>query len=174
MGEMYVDDTDLIVMRPDLRTGRKVYEEMQSAAWGLKGPTCYWWLIDYECNNGRWTYAAKVDWELVVTLPDGTSCTIDQVSCDTSMKMLGVWSCPSGIDNTHLRENVVTKMGTWIDQTRNGHLPSSLAWRSYRWKLWPGLRYGLATLGTPLCNLDSILGRQQFDVLPLLGVNPNI
>ena len=90
------------------------------------------------------------------------------------MKMMGVWSCPSGIDDTHLKENVTTKMETWIARTRNGRLPSSLAWRSYSWKLWPGLRYGLATLGTTLSALDSILGRQQFDVLPLLGVNRNI
>ena len=185
MGEMFVDDTDLIIMRPDLRTGREVYEELQSAAWnwginlnstggGLKGPKCYWWLIDYEYTNGSWQYMAKVDWELVVPLPDGTSCIVDQVSCDTSMKMLGVWSCPSGIDNTHLKENVVGKLETWITRTRNGRLPSSLAWRSYLWKLWPGLRYGLATLGTPIDMLDTILGRQQFEVLPLLGVNRNI
>ena len=185
MGEMFVDDTDLIITRPDLRTGREVYEELQSAAWnwgmnlnstggGLKGAKCYWWLIDYEYTNGSWNYAAKVDWELTVPLPDGTSCVIDQVPCDQSMKMLGVWSSPSGIDDTHLKENVTTKMETWIARTRNGRLPSSLAWRSYRWKLWPGLRYGLATLGTTLSALDSILGRQQFDALPLLGVNRNI
>ena len=185
MGEMFVDDTDLIVIRPDLCTGREVFDEMQSAVWnwgmnlnstggGLKGPKCYWWLIDYEYTNGSWNYKAKVDWELMIPLPDGTSCIVDQASCDTSMKMLGVWSCPSGIDNTHLKENVVGKMETWIIRTRNGRLPSSLAWRSYQWKLWPGLRYGLATLGNPIDTLDTILGRQQYEVLPFLGVNRNI
>lgn len=185
MGEMFVDDTDLIMMRPELRTGQEVYEELQSSAWnwginlnatggGLKGPKCYWWLVDYECVDGEWRYSASAEWELVVPLPDGSHCTIDQVAYDKSMKMLGVWSCPAGLDAVHLNENIVGKMVTWIDRTRNGHLPASLVWRSYKWKLWPGLRYGLATLGTPLAEVANILTRQDFDVLPLLGINRNI
>lgn len=185
MGEMFVDDTDLIVMRPDLRSGREVYEELQSATWnwginlnatggGLKGQKCYWWLVDYTFANGQWKYAATAEWEMVIPLPDGTSCSIEQIPCDKARKMLGVWSCPSGNDSTHLAENVVGKMVTWIERTKNGHLPASLVWRSYRWKLWPGLRYGLATLGTSLDEIGSILHRQQFDVLPLLGVNRNV
>ena len=185
MGEMFVDDTDLIVMRPDLRSGRAVYEELQSSAWnwginlnatggGLKGSKCYWWLVDYEWINGEWRYSAMVEWDLVIPLPDGTFCTIEQVAHDKSMKMLGVWSCPAGVDTVHLQEIVIGKMKTWIDRTRNGHLPATLVWRSYKWKLWPGLRYGLATLGTPLSEIGNILNRQEFDVLPLLGINRNI
>lgn len=88
--------------------------------------------------------------------------------------MLGVWSCPAGVDTVHLQEIVIGKMKTWIDRTRNGHLPATLVWRSYKWKLWPGLRYGLATLGTPLSEIGNILNRQEFDVLPLLRINRNI
>ena len=90
------------------------------------------------------------------------------------MKMLGVWSCPAGIDTVHLQENVVGRMATWIERTRNGRLPASLAWQSFRWKLWPGIRYGLATLGSSMADLDTVLQRQQFEVLPLLGINRNI
>jgi hypothetical protein len=185
MGEMFVDDTDLIVMRPDLRSGREVYEELQSATWnwginlnatggGLKGQKCYWWLVDYEFANGQWKYAATVEWDMVIPLPDGTCCNIEQISCDKAMKMLGVWSNPSGNDSAHLAENVEGRMVIWIERTKNGHLPPSLVWSLYRWNLWPGLRYGLATLGTTLDEIGSILHRQQFDVLPLLGVNRNV
>ena len=124
--------------------------------------------------DGTWKYTAKADWDLIIPLPDGSSCTIEQKDSDEAMKMLGVWSCLEGSDGKHLQEIVIGKMTTWITRTRNGHLAAKLAWISYKWKLWPGLRYGLATLETALDSLDSILGRQQFDVLPLLGVNRNI
>ena len=185
MGEMFVDDTDLIVMRPDLKTGEEVYQEMQSAVWnwgvnlnstggGLKGAKCYWWLIDYVCVDGGWRYAPKVEWELLVPLPDMSTYAIDQMECSTAMKMLGVWSCPAGDDSAHLEKVVGEKMKTWIQRTRNGHLPTSYAWKSYLWKLWPGLRYGLATLGTSLVDIEQALVRQQYELLPLLGVNRNI
>ena len=185
MGEMFVDDTDVIVLRPDLKTGKEVFDELESSAWnwginlnatggGLKGAKCYWWLIDYECVEGQWRYAAKVDWELFVPLPDGGTCSIEQVGCDKAMKMLGVWSCPAGGDMTHLEKIIEEKLTPWVQRTRNGHLPASLAWTSYKLKLWPGLRYGLATLGTSLEDLEGVLARQQFDILPLLGINRNI
>ena len=185
MGEMFMDDTDLIVMRPDLRTGEEVFDELQSSVWnwginlnatggGLKGPKCYWWLLDYECIDGRWKYTAKVEWDLCIPLPDGTSCIVDQKGSDEAMKMLGVWSCPAGLDGKHLEEIVIGKMDTWLARVRNGHLSAKLAWKAYKWKLWPGLRYGLATLGTRLYDLDGVLTKQQYEVLPLLGVNRNI
>ena len=185
MGEMFVDDTDLIVMRPELRTVEEVCAEMQSAVWnwgtnlnatggGLKGPKCYLWLIDYECVDGTWKYSVKVDWALSIPLPDGTSCLIDQKDSNEAMKMLGVWSCPEGLDATHLQGGVIEKMMTWINRTRNGHLPAKPAWISYKWKLWPGLQYGLATLCTRLAEVAGVLDKQQFEVLPLLGVNRNI
>ena len=65
-------------------------------------------------------------------------------------------------------------MHTWTNRTKNGHLPTKYAWVSYRFKLWPGLRYGLATLATPLAAAKELLRKEEQEMLPFLGINRNI
>jgi hypothetical protein len=57
---------------------------------------------------------------------------------------------------------------------RNGHLPAKLGWIAYRFKLWAGVRYGLAVLATPLLIAAEVLKKQNFQLLLLLGVNRNM
>jgi hypothetical protein len=57
---------------------------------------------------------------------------------------------------------------------KNGHLPARLGWVAYKFKLWPGVRYGLATLAMPLEAAQRAFQHVNFDVLPLLGVNQNL
>jgi hypothetical protein len=80
--------------------------------------------------------------------------------------MLGVWSSPDGSDNMHLNQVVVAKVSKWVNKIKNAHLPVHLVWKAYRHQLWPGVRYGLATLAnkkiwwTASCtNLSSICYR---------------
>ena len=56
----------------------------------------------------------------------------------------------------------------------NAHLPWGLAWMSYRLKLWPGIRYGIATLATPLKTAATLLDSWDFKMLSFLGVNRHI
>jgi hypothetical protein len=56
----------------------------------------------------------------------------------------------------------------------NGHLPVRLGWMVYRFKLWPGIRYGLATLAIPLTAARRVLLQENFHSLLFLGVNRNI
>ncbi len=51
------------------------------------------------------------------------------------------------------------------------HLPTYLAWKAYHYKLWPGIRYGLATLANNKEALDPLLHNLEFEMLPFLGVN---
>ena len=121
-----------------------------------------------------WNYAEMVNYELLVELPDGSRAPIKQINVHESEKMLGVYSCPAGDDTKHLEVRVLDKVATWTARTRNGHLPSKLAWVSYRFKLWPAIRYGLATLATPLAVAQDLLGVSYFHILSFLGVNRNI
>ena len=56
----------------------------------------------------------------------------------------------------------------------NGHLSARLGWIAYRFKLWPGIRYGLSTLAMPLRTAQNILQKENFLILPLLGINRNV
>jgi hypothetical protein len=75
----------------------------------------------------------------------------------TAKKALGVWSTVSGNDDKHLEENVTGRVGSWINRMRNGHLPARLGWMAYRFKLWPGIQYELATLAIPLTAAQRVL-----------------
>ncbi len=57
---------------------------------------------------------------------------------------------------------------------RNGHLPARLGWMVYRFKLWPGVRYSLATLAIPLTAAQRVLLQENFQSLLFLGVNRNV
>ena len=88
-GTMFVDDTDLVVMGPQLKTSLEVYHEMRASLymWGellnapcgaLKPEKCFWYLVDYECVKGEWRYTDKVDWLMYASQPDGLEEPISQ------------------------------------------------------------------------------------------------
>ena len=185
LGEMYVDDTDLIIMQPHYRTATDVKDDAQNSvdAWAnllistggsLNPEKCYWWMVDYTCINGEWNYAPQVEWTLTIPLPDGSQHHIAQQDVRESKKMLGIWSNPAGNDIKHLEEIIVKKYRTWLDRSKNGHLPASLNQKSYQFKLWPGMNYGLATLATPTRMVSNLVDRLDYEALPLLGVTRSI
>jgi len=124
--------------------------------------------------DGEWRYSDLVDWNLSIPLPNGDRKDITKANADEAKKMLGVWSCPTGNDKKHIETNVVGKYRTWVDRSRNGHLPTKLNWISYNFKLWPGMRYGLATLATPLASIRDTLRKLDYEALPLLGINRSV
>ena len=181
LGEMYVDDTDLTVMQPHYKSADDVREDAQklvdewahllnSTGGSLNPEKCYWWMADYVCIDGEWNYAPQVEWTLTIPLPDGSHHPIAQQDVRESKKMLGIWSNPAGNDQKHLDEVILKKYRTWMNRSKNGHLPTSLNWKSYLFKLWPGMNYGLATLATPTHMVVTILDKLDYDTLPLLGV----
>jgi hypothetical protein len=65
-------------------------------------------------------------------------------------------------------------MKQWASRIKNAHLPVHLVWKAYRYKLWPGVRYGIATLATPLSATTSLLHSLEFKILGSMGVNRHI
>jgi hypothetical protein len=185
LGEMYVDDTDLTIMQPHYKSAMDVREDAQNSVdmWAhllnstggsLNPEKCYWWLVDYVCIDGEWNYAPQVEWTLTIPLPDGSSHPIAQQDVREAKKMLGIWSSPSGNDKKHLDMVILKKYRTWVDRSKNGHLPTSFNWSSYLFKLWAALNYGLATLATPTHLVLNLLDRLDYEALPLLGVTRSI
>jgi hypothetical protein len=182
---MFVDDTDLIVTQPHFRHAEDVQQELQQSvdAWAnllistggsLNPDKCYWYMVDYICVDGEWNYCPTVEWEVTIPMPDGSRYPIAQQEVTTENKMLGVWSNPAGIDTSHLTEHVTKKYIQWIDRSTNGHLPCRLNWTSYKFKLYPGIRYGLATLATLTSQVDTLFQKLEYRALQLLGVNRSI
>ena len=167
IGTLFVDDTDLHIFNKAFKTSEEVFKEMQkstdtwcellnSTGGSAKPEKCAWWLVDYKNIDGVWSYDTEVTWELYVPLPDGTHASIENKGPTESVETLGVWSCPAGLDDKQLKK-IYDKCETWVTRTSNGHLPAKYSWVSYRLKLWPAIRYGLATMATPFIVADKLL-----------------
>jgi hypothetical protein len=181
IGSMFVDDTTLHIMRPDLRSAIDLWREMQvssytwsdllnSSGGALKPVKCFGYLVDYEFNVGEWRYKEMVDWEMMVRLPDDTEEPIAMRGVHHEEEMLGVWSSPAG-DEKEQTAKITKRVEKWTTRTGNGHLPAKYAWMSYKMKLWPGIRYGLATMATPLAIAATLLSSYHYRMLSFLGVN---
>ncbi len=92
----------------------------------------------------------------------------------TAEKSLGVWSTVDGNDSVHIDRNIKGRTKKWISKMTNGHLSAQLGWIAYKFKLWPGIRYGLATLAMPMETAQTALSKENYLMLPFLGINRNV
>jgi hypothetical protein len=109
-----------------------------------------------------------------IPLPDGSPATISQAEVSTAEKALGVWSIVDRDDTGHLLNNITGRFMKWTSKMTNGHLPARLSWITYKFKLWPGIRYGLATLAMPLSLAQATLQKENFRIPPFMGINRNM
>ncbi len=125
-------------------------------------------------RNRVWEYGHTENYALTIPLPINTRAKILQLHVTEAKKMLGVWSNPIGSDKKHLKEVVVGKMKQWVSRIKNAHLLVYLVWKAYRYKLWPGVHYGIATLATLLSATTSLLHSLEFEILGSMGVNRHV
>jgi hypothetical protein len=123
----------------------------------------------YTCYEREWSYAMHSDFELSVTNPDGSRSSIKQEEVATSKKTLGIYDAPSRGNQGHL-EYIHGKLTAWITRMKNGHLPAHMAWIAYKLQLWPGLCYRLGTMTNDLEATDAIFDKDDYDMMPILGV----
>ncbi len=130
LGEIYVDNTDLIVTHPNLETQEAVLDSLYSLAelWlsglnstgGAINPDKSWWILaSYEWINGIWRYRQRPETEMTIPLPDGTQARISHGQVTTAEKSLGVWSAIDGNNSKHIKENVTGKTTNWINCMQN-------------------------------------------------------
>jgi hypothetical protein len=92
-----------------------------------KPEKCWWYLLDYTCTNGKWTYSEMVPRVLLITNPDGSKSPIKQEAATVSKKMLSIHDLPTGGNKGHL-SYIKDKATQWVTRMTNGHLPSHTAW----------------------------------------------
>ncbi len=138
----------------------------------LKPEKCWWYLLDYTCVNGEWTYADIVPRELLITNLDGTKSAIKQEEVTVSKKTLGIYNTPAGGNKGHL-DHIKSKATTWTNRMTNGHLPSHILWVAYGHQMWPGLRYGLGTMTNDMKPAARLLDNVNYKTLNVLGILRN-
>jgi hypothetical protein len=120
LGEIYVNNTDLIITQPEFMMEKETQEGLRRAAcaWasglnatgGAINPEKSRWIYaGYEWANGSWSYMRQPDLPMEVPLPDGSSATISQTEVSTAEKALGVWSTVDGNDSKHISKNVTSR-----------------------------------------------------------------
>ena len=72
----------------------------------------------------------------MIPIDDGSQESILSLGPHESRKALGMEDYPAGGNATQL-EAIKTKVGDWINRTKNGHLPAKWAWVTYKHQLWP-------------------------------------
>ncbi len=181
MGEIHVDDTDLLMIIDNKYNYKAVCKQAQinlnkwahllNATGGTLNPAkCYWYMISYVYQDGSWQYdTTSSTLKLTIPLPDGTTEEIAQLTTTEVQKMLGVWLSPNGLDTLHLQEVVVGKVAKWTGWLKNAHLPTHLAWTAYCHQLWPGVKYGLCTLENNKSEMDCIFHKLEFQKAAING-----
>jgi hypothetical protein len=150
MGTLFVDETDLYTWKDGLLDPGKLWlqTQLELTQWStllnatggaLKPEKCFWYMLDYRCENGECSYAEMTPQTLFATNPDGTKSQITQEEVTVSKKTLGIHDAPAGGNEEHIKY-IQQKASTWTDRMTNGHLPHHMAWIAYRLQLWPGLR----------------------------------
>ena len=120
LGEIFVDDTDLFTMLPDIFNTAEVLPIAQAnldkwaclliATGGALNPLkCYWYMVNYRCQNRQWEYRNTIQHRLTIPLPGGDCKAISQLPVMEERMMLGVWSSLTGSDTKHLQEVVLGK-----------------------------------------------------------------
>lgn len=184
IGCLYVDDTDIYVFDDTLTSAHSVWRKAQAAVdlWArllmatggaIKAEKSFWYLLDYAQKDGEWILVRNHRQRLTVPSPSGKPAVLPPKQPDDAERTLGVLHAPCGGHTAHL-DRLFSKTERWTNDIKNGHLPSTLAWLSYRRQLWPGLRYGLGTLSNNYDDASTLLNRLEFQMLPLLGVNRHI
>ncbi len=143
MGEIYVDDTNLLTILAEEYDKNKVIQQAQvnltkwahllNVTGGALNPSkCYWYMIAHKYHEGQWVYNNEPPLgNLKIPLPDGTKAESAYLPVTEVRKMLGVWSSPDGNDTTHLQEVVVKKAEKWVQRLKNAHLLTHLVWKAY-------------------------------------------
>ena len=111
---------------------------LQATGGALKPEKCFWYSIDYNCEEGIWTFTTESEHDITITNLNGDRNTIHQKEVSSEMKTLGVYDSPAGGNKGHL-DYIKKKASTRTNRMKNGHLPSNIAWVAYKLQLWAGL-----------------------------------
>jgi len=182
---LFVDDCDLIhVDMVNDETALETFEKMQASvkSWGMlliasggsyKPDKCFHHLISFAWDrNGKWSYSPNhdnSDYTMVVPMPDGSEVEIDHLPVTQARETLGVWSSPDG-NATESLTQMREKAQDWIDRAKEGTLRRRDVWFLLDVQFWPRVGYGICCSMATHAKLESALGKQYYQLIPMGGV----
>jgi Reverse transcriptase (RNA-dependent DNA polymerase) len=109
VGYAFVDDTDLVIAGPEFETSGSTAAAMQEALriWegclrasggAIEPSKTFWYGINFEWQDGNWSYQERSDDNLTVRGPSRNEETLEQVGVDEARRTLGVRLAPHGND----------------------------------------------------------------------------
>ena len=75
---------------------------LQATEGALKSEKCFWYSIDFNCEEGIWEYTAESKNEITIANPNGDRNTIHQKVVSSEVKTLGVNDSPARGNKGHL------------------------------------------------------------------------
>ena len=182
---LFVDDCDLIHI--DMVNDESVlqtFDKMQASinSWGrlliatggsYKPDKCFYHLLSFQWDrNGKWRYVSNHevdDYEMMVPMPDGSVAKIDHLPVTQARETLGVWSSPDGNAKETLAK-MKEKGQEWIDSAKEGHLLRRDVWFLVDVQFWPRVGFGISCNTARHSELETVLSKQYYNMLPLGGV----
>ena len=151
-GFAYVDDCDLFHLGDDID---EVFEGltkmldmwdrlMEVTGAALAPDKCWWYLVDFKWNNGRWSYSDEGHClGLEVRNRDGVTEKLKYLTCDIAKEMLGVYIAPDGNQSKQM-EVMRKKAVTWGNYMKEGSLRHYESWVTLNTTIIKSLEYPLA------------------------------
>ena len=113
MGAVFVDNTDLYTGGEDSVKPIKLWRQIQTNVnqWNnllqatgsaLELEKCFWYSIDFNCEEGVWEYTAESEHKITITNSNRDRNTINQKAVSTEMTTLRVYDSPAGGNKGHL------------------------------------------------------------------------
>ncbi len=181
---LYIDDTDLLhINLTKNESVDEVHWAIQESiiSWGnlliatgsaLQPAKCFYSIISFDWNNGDWSYALNVSNDklrITVPLPGGNNAPIDHKPIKHAEKTLGAMTSPNGNSASAICM-MQEKAQQWINAVRNGKLHRQNVWFSLKVQFRPRIGYSLCSSTASLKELDKVLYRQYYQILPMGGI----
>ena len=183
VGFSFVDDTDLFQTARDpsdtyatvaaaMNDFLDNWEGALRATGGALVPAkSHWYLVDFVWSGATWRYARidETPAELHVRDQFGQVQKLERLEVSEARRTLGVRIAMDGNNNAEFMylKGVATN---WVENTRNGHLPSHYAWQSMLTTVLKTLQFPMVatTLSRPQC--DKIMSIVLQGGLPASGI----
>ncbi len=181
----FVDDTDVIVSKPNINAFQEAITNLQNAVntWegGLKA-TCgaivpektFWYLVDFKWNSGRWVYKSleECPGSIYINDVDGNRKELRCCEIDDAQETLGVHLAPDG--NHRQQVHRMKEMAIhWADCMWTGCIPKDNTWLAYPSTIWKSISYPLPALNLSKEDCDKIMAPLLQYLLPAIGVCRN-
>jgi hypothetical protein len=165
VGYSLVDDNNIVQSDGD---------DSLSTTTKLQPEKSYWYLVSFNWNGGKWSYAPANDTPATLYMNDirNVRKAVRRISTNDAEETLGVWIAPNG-DTRVQCEKLVEKSRIWADHMRTGSIRKDEAWLAMQTTIWRTFCYPLNAVNLTKAQCEAIMSPVLHYALPAMGVCRN-